>query len=293
MIRQTALLLCALALSSAAHARQAESRMNAENTAQQNAPPRIMVLGVFHFTGGGRDLINPEVDDFLSAARQAEIAEVLDRLETFAPTKIAVELGPEHDAEFNARYDAYRAGDHALSVNEREQLGMALAARLDHDRLYPVDYARTMSFGLMTGAADEAGQTGLLDQFGAVIGEVQTAMAANSAPELSVLERLRFQNSPAVSEYHNLYLLLAQMGSLENPAGAEQMEGWWGRNMRIFANIAYIAEPGDRILVIYGSGHKALLDAYIEAAPNLERVEAMDYLRESPAALRRNPDLQD
>jgi uncharacterized protein DUF5694 len=60
--------------------------------AQDNAAPepaRVMVLGSFHFSGGGADMINPEVDDYLAPARQAEIAAVLDQLAAFAPTRIA------------------------------------------------------------------------------------------------------------------------------------------------------------------------------------------------------------
>ena len=57
------------------------------------SPAEVMVLGTFHFTGGGEDMINPEVDDFLAPARQAEIATVLDRLEAFAPTRIAALRG--------------------------------------------------------------------------------------------------------------------------------------------------------------------------------------------------------
>ena len=267
MIRQTAFLLCAFAASTAAALAQTS-----------DDPPQIMVLGSFHFTGGGQDYINPEVDDYLSPRRQAEIAELLDRLEAFAPTKIAVELPPEHEAEFNAAYAAYRAGEHALTVNERQQIGMALAARLGHDRLHAVDFARGMDFDAMMGAAAEAGQEDLQAAFQSFIGEIQLVIAEQNAADLSVLERLRFHNSPAVEEGHNLYLILSQMGSVQNPAGAREMEGWWGRNMRIFANISYIAEPGDRVLVIYGSGHKALLDRFIEDAPNLHRVEAADYL---------------
>ena len=35
---------------------------------------------------------------------------------------------------------------------------------------------------------------------------------------------------------------------------------------------------GERVLVIYGSGHKALLDAFVDGAPNIEWVEPLDYL---------------
>ena len=280
MIRSTALRLCAFALTTSLAAAGAAQAQEAAPEAPHEAaePAEVMVLGVFHFTGGGQDMINPEVDDFLSDRRQAEIAAVLDRLEAFAPTRIAIELTPEHEAGFNDRYRAYRDGAHELGVNERQQLGMALAARLGHDRLYAVDYARGMDFNAMMGAAQEAGQMALIGEFQSYVGDIQAWIEENSRLEFTVLERIQRMNSPEIVEGHDLYLILAQMGSLDNPAGAVEMEGWWGRNMRIFANIAYIAEPGERVLVIYGSGHKALLEEFVDGAPNLTLVDPMDYL---------------
>lgn len=241
------------------------------------APVEVMVLGTFHFTGGGSDYINPEVDDFLAPRRQAEIAEVLDRLEAFAPDRIVVELEPEHEAAFNARYQAWRAGEAELRVNERDQLGMKLAARLGHERLHAVDYQNGMDFDAMMGAAQAAGQDELLAQFQQAIGQVEAFMG--SIAGLPVGERLAALNTAESQELHHLYLVLAQMGTVENPVGAYNMADWWGRNMVIFARIAQISQPGERVLVIYGSGHKFLLDQYVDQAPGFVSVNSLDYLR--------------
>lgn len=240
-------------------------------------PVEVMVLGTFHFAGGGLDYINPEVDDFLAPHRQAQIDEVLDRLELFAPDRIVVELEPEHEAAFNARYQAWRAGEAELGVNERDQLGMKLAARLGHDRLYAVDYQNGMDFEAMMGAAQAAGQDHLIGQFQSFIAEVEGFMG--SIAHLPIRERLAALNGPELAEMHSGYLVLAQMGTVENPVGAFNMADWWGRNMVIFARIAQIAEPGERVLVIYGSGHKFLLDQYVDQAPGFMSIDSFDYLR--------------
>ncbi len=268
MLRRTAFLFLALAMSSAALAQTAPPQT-----------PQVMILGSFHFTGGGSDYVNAAVADYLSPERQAEIADVLDRLEAFAPTRILVELEPDGEMAFNQAYDQYRAGERALTVNERQQLGMALAARLGHERLYAVDYSNGMDFDAMLGAAQAAGQTDLLARFEAFIAPIQTQMASPEEAALPVLDRMIAMNSAEQVAYHDLYLLLAQMGSADNPAGAEQMELWWGRNLHIFANIARTTGPGDRVLVIYGGGHKYLLDQFVDSAPNLERVDPLAYLQ--------------
>lgn len=268
MLRSTAIMFLAFAMSSTALAQS------------PSAPaPEVMILGSFHFTGGGSDMINAEVDDFLTPARQAEIAAVLDRLEAFAPTKILVELTPDGEVEFNARYQSYRTGEAALGVNERQQIGMALAARLGHERLYAVDFATNMDFDAMFSTAESAGQTALIAEFQAFIEPIREEEASPERAALPVLNRMIRVNGGEFGEYHDLYLLLAQMGSAENPAGAEQMQLWWGRNLHIFSNIARLSEPGDRVLVIYGAGHKYLLERFIDSAPNLDQVDPLDYLQ--------------
>jgi hypothetical protein len=268
MLRHAAIIVMALAMSSAALA--------------QNAPepaPEIMILGTYHFTGGGSDYVNSPVVDYLSPERQAEIAVVLDRLEAFAPTRILVELSPQYEAGFNAAYAQYRAGQRALTVNERQQIGMALAARLGLDRLYAVDFESGMDFDGMLEAAEMAGQSGLVAQFEAFLAPIQQRAASPDEAARPVLDRLIETNSAEEVAYHDLYLLMAQMGSAEHPVGAQQMELWWGRNLHIFANIARISAPGDRVLVIYGGGHKYLLDQFVDSAPNLEWVDPLAYLQ--------------
>jgi hypothetical protein len=74
-------------------------------------------------------------------------------------------------------------------------------------------------------------------------------------------------------------MTLAQMGTRDNRVGARDMAAWWGRNMHIYAQIAQLSEPGDRILVIYGSGHKFLLEQYFSQSREFQLVDPLDYLR--------------
>ena len=240
------------------------------------APIEVMVLGSYHFTGGGQDLHNAQVDDHLAPERQAEIEQVIEALAGFAPTKVMVELTPDYEDSFNAEYQAYLAGEHALTVNERQQLGMRLAARLGHERLYAIDWASGMDFEGMMTAADEAGQTRLLGEFGNFNAAMPDVMAHMESG--SVAARLRASNGPFVHDSHGLYLTLAQMGTSDAPIGVQEMSTWWTRNLAIFANAARHAEPGDRLLLIYGAGHKHLLEQFFEDAPGFRVVDPLDTL---------------
>lgn len=240
-------------------------------------PTEVMVLGTYHFSGGGQDLHNADVGDSRDAEQQRQIAEVLDRIEAFRPTKIMVEARTERDDALNADYAAYLAGDYALANNETDQLGMALAARLDHERIYAVDFQNGMAFGAMQEAMQANGQERLAAQFqahGQAIGELMARIQDGD-----VLDRLKATNSPEVDDLHDGYFILAQAGSPQDPVGAREMGAWWERNLIIFSNIAYHSEPGDRVLVIYGSGHKHLLDRFFDRAPGFTLVDPLDYLQ--------------
>ena len=242
--------------------------------------PEIMVLGVFHFNGGGADYINPQVDNYLVPTRQDEIQAVADALARFDPTKIIVELTPDGEARFNELYQAYQAGEHELSVNERQQIGMRLAAQLGHDHIYAADYSADMDFDAMFAAGAANGQDDLLERLPGMRADIEAHDALYNQAHVSVGERLIATNDPEMIALHNVYLTLAQLGSADDPVGANEMANWWGRNLHIFAQIAQISEPEDRVLVIYGAGHKFLLDQFIDDAIELELVDPLDYLEE-------------
>ena len=269
-------LLIAAGMLAAAQSDPAPGSQVTDSLATDAAPIEVMVLGTYHFTGGGQDLHNADVDDHLAPERQREIEAVVDALASFDPDKIMVELTPEHEAGFNETYRAYRAGEHTLTVNERQQLGMRLAARLGHEQLYAVDYQNGMDFEAMLGAAQANEQDRLLAEFENFNARIPAMMSRFETGPVS--ERLRGANAPETAQLHSVYLTLAQMGSVEDPVGAHQMGNWWERNLVIFSRIAAHSEPGERILVIYGSGHTYLLEQFFGEAPGFDLVDPLSVL---------------
>lgn len=257
----------------------AESRQS--TATETETRPEIMVLGTHHFTGGGYDYVNPEVDDYLSARRQREIIDVVDRLATFKPTKIALEVLPDNEDAFNNAYAQYRAGERDLGVGERQQIGMRLAAKLSHSKLYAVDFKNGgMDIGGLFELGAQTGQTDILEYLNALRESLSEQDAKLNAEDVTLRERLLHENGDEVRDGHNVYLTLAQIGDPSNLLGAEEMGKWWTRNMHIFANISHIAEPGDRILVMFGSGHKFLLDQFIDDSEEFTLADPRDVLKD-------------
>src|SRR5437016_6073179 len=82
---------------------------------------QLLILGNYHMSNPGLDSTNLQADDVLSPRRQEEIADVVEHLARFAPTRIAIEA-PYRDTWSTASYGKYLQGQHTLGRNETEQI---------------------------------------------------------------------------------------------------------------------------------------------------------------------------
>jgi hypothetical protein len=240
--------------------------------------PAVLVLGTYHMANPGLDYVNLEVDDVLSDRRQAEIRAVVERLLRFGPTKVAVEDRPERERELNQRYSRYRAGDLDLSRDETEQIGFRMAGSAGHERLYPVDWMGPFPMEPVLEFAASHGQSEIAEAMFAEAQEMAERFA-EMQKTASVRELLLAVNQAGRLHHdHALYLSLARIGAgLEYP-GVELLDAWYGRNLRIFANILRIAERGERTLVVIGQGHAPLPHQLLEDSEVFEVEEVASYL---------------
>jgi hypothetical protein len=88
----------------------------------------------------------------------------------------------------------------------------------------------------------------------------------------TVLETLVYMNSDQrAAEDMGFYYEMAHYGEPGDYAGPDLLASWYQRNIRIFNNIAALADsPGERVLVIYGAGHLGWLRQDIAGDPTLE-----------------------
>jgi len=251
--------------------------LRAQEPAAKPAKVPVLVLGTYHFANPNRDYVKTNVDDHLSEKRQKEIQEVVDLLAKLKPTKIALEY-PEGDDRLQTRYEAYLKGEHTLRVNESEQIGFRLAKQLGHARVYPVDNELDMDVGAAIGAAQESGDRRFLETFQSAMAMIQDIQKRQATQ--TVRENLLEQNDPTwVDMGRDFYLQMARVRTGDKYVGADVVAAWYQRNFRIFANLVRIIEkPEDRLLVIFGAGHLATLRDLVRSSPDLEFVEAGEYL---------------
>ena len=225
------------------------------SSAQSNARPEILVLGTYHMANPGHDIYNMHVDDVQSPKRQQEIAQLIEVLKRFRPTKIAIEseVGSKRRVQ---EYSDYLAGKYALSTNEIDQIGYRLAKELGHSTIYPVDVDGDFPMQRVINYAKANGRTEKWDAIGA-----RTAARVKAQDDFlrthTVLETLQYMNADSsVARDVADYFAMVPFGEPWEYAGSDLLASWYQRNIRIYRNIVALVEsPNDRLLVIYGAGH--------------------------------------
>lgn len=246
---------------------------------------QVLVLGVYHMANRGHDIYNLRADDVFSPKRQAEIAQLIEVLKGFHPTKIAVEadlLSPANPTTqvVPNRYAEYLAGKHELSRDEVEQIGFRLAKELGLKTVYPVNadfdfpYQRLVDYAKANDRSKELEE--IMGGFGAQVKAQNEYLASHT-----ILETLLFMNSEEkTAQDVGLYYRLAHFGEVGDWAGADLLSDWFRRNLRIYTNVMRLVDsPHERILVIFGAGHLAWLRQDCASDPTLRLRRLSDFAK--------------
>ena len=250
----------------------------------------VLILGSSHFDNPGLDAVNIEADDVRSPRRQKELAELLDRLEKFQPTVVAIEA-PYRNPKWPDRYALWREGKYELGKNEIEQIGFRLAGRLGLATVVPVDYPMWMNGWTPSEIGDPPAPPA------PPAGSAPAAPATPPAPrqqsaeeiaaskhfrETSLLDLFRELHDPATiaasqTWYMNMLLPPEGQGIYEQ---TDLVSNWYKRNLRILTNLNRVVKPGggDRVLLLIGSGHLYILNDFVKSAPYACWVDPLDYL---------------
>jgi len=255
--------------------------------AQSPTPPpariQVMVLGTYHFDNPGQDLHNMKVDSVLTRAKQAELADVASRLAKFNPTKIAVEALSDQPDFVTNKFDGFTSEKLITDPDERTQIAFRLAHQLGHKSVYGIDeQSKTIDyfpFDKVETYAKAHEQGAALSRMQEKVGQMMKQMeTAQKTKPIRVM--LADVNEPArvLSDHQNFYYALLSLANEKEQPGAELNAAWYQRNAKIFAKLTQIAQPGDRVLVVFGSGHAFWLRHFVQNTTGFQLIEPRDYL---------------
>ncbi|WP_077613909.1 DUF5694 domain-containing protein [Caenibacillus caldisaponilyticus] len=245
--------------------------------------PHILVLGTYHMSRGKRDVHQLDAGNIQEAKKQREIREVVDRLTAFRPTKVAVEYDRMRADLLQQKYKRFLDGHSELENDEIEQLGFRIAKEMGHSSIYAVDWNRPVG-GVPLGYVYDFAKEEQPDVFEEMTVEGKSAnekyqQLLNSC---TLREFLLYKNSQSEARKdHQQYIkYVARVATDDYYVGIDWLANYWyRRNLIIYANTTRLIEtPRERILVIYGAGHKYLLDRFFLESGlfHVEKVE--DYL---------------
>ena len=240
---------------------------------------QVLVVGTFHFNYPGLDAHKTDEKDRIDVLKepwQGEVLELVAYIKKFKPTKIGIEAMDSWQA--SEKLKLYKEGNLILGRDEREQLGLRLASDLGLDTIYSLD-AGSFAADIEEMWPEFAGEffkdydwqsDDPLEKNYAEHYSYQDALSQHS----SILEKLKYLNAPDLHRYDYGAYLIGDF-KLGNHRGADILATYWyNRNLRIFRKIQDISSSAeDRILLIIGNGHAALLRQFLEASPEFEFVE--------------------
>jgi Family of unknown function (DUF5694) len=240
----------------------------------QQHKTKVLLLGTFHFDNPGLDVAKFDNANILSEKRQAEVKVVMQKLLEFRPDKIFVEAPPSAQGRLDSNFRKYKTGEIMLNAGELHQLGFRLAKELNLPGLQAVDYTEAeFPFDSLVKSASEAKQFYLLGYIKNSIDSIQRIFN-ESLKVKTVRELLLDQNTREVIAFQvGMYYEFLVTGKEGNHVGSYLTAEWWRRNMIIYENILKrLNGREERILVIFGSGHTALLNEMMKYNKNIEIV---------------------
>lgn len=248
-------------------------------------PVEVMILGAYHMGNPGQDVHNARIDPVTTPEKQAQLEAVAEGLARFRPTAVAVErIARDQHTMLDHRYPAFTPADLLTDPDERVQLGYRLAHRLGLERVYAIDEQDREgqpSYFPFEDVQAWAEANGGGQRLGAMHGEIAAMLAdleQRQATETVGQLLIRTNTPERVLWDQGFYARLMSFGAGDEQPGAVLNARWYARNAQIFARLLQVARPGDRIVVIYGSGHNYWLRQMVETHPGFRLVEPTDYL---------------
>lgn len=240
---------------------------------------KVLIVGTFHFNYPGLDVVKvtPENQiDVLKEPKKSEVNELVNYIKKFKPNKIAIEATPKWNA--TRKLKKYKEGEYRDQRDERFQIGMRIANELKLDTLYAID-ANSMSDDIEK--LDSIYTNKLYKDFDFQNDDPFRKMTLDwykeeteIIPKINLVDYFKHLNSRESHLYGYGAYLVGDF-KLDNERGADILSFWWyNRNVRIFRKLQKITENSeDRILVLIGNGHAAVLRHLLESSPEYDFVE--------------------
>ncbi|MFZ3580310.1 DUF5694 domain-containing protein [Virgibacillus sp. DJP39] len=214
----------------------------------------IILIGTFHF----------EQDREIMENKEGEIEEFVDYLSDFKPSKVALEWEKEQNDNLNKEY---KISNGNYLIDEVQQVGFRLAKKLEHNRVYAVNWTGHLTQGEMTNLNNtiQRSYPGVLNSMRSMS---ENGPIINSNTNLIDSYR-KLNDSDYVRELEEMYLSFVLVeDDMGERIGVNFLTKWAERELMIVMNIIETTADNsdERILLIIGSDHLWMLRKLFEGS---------------------------
>lgn len=273
---------------------QSSTVMPTKHKQETNAKARkeILLIGTFHFHNPGADVVKTNSFDILSESAQAELEEITNKIKEFKPTKLFVEQEIGEQTELQDWYKRFQQPnyfDGELSNYERKNEVAQLAFRAAHklnmsaDQVIGIDFQNTeFPIDSVLQVMQEHQQTELLTSFQDMIAKFTAEFNEQLVSGISLKELMYSLNTPHSRQVSNeLYTdLILKAGDQSNTIGAYLVSEWYKRNLYTWGAVQKgIEEQDERVVLLMGASHIALIEQFLKGSTTWKTVELVDIMK--------------
>ena len=233
----------------------------------------ILLLGTLHLEETTDNLQFSEETRGKLGEEQFEI--LTNELAAFQPSQIFVEYPYKMQEKLDTQYQDY-LNTNVLHKNEIYQIGFRLAKKLQHEKVYAVDWNEEIA-GLrgLEAISDEQSIT----EFQQILKRANEQMTAFSSKldEGNSIEFFKLVNSPEQNLLNHQIYTDSMM--LNDEVAFEWVANYWYyRNLKIVQNIRKSIKQGaQKALILYGAGHNYLLQQQLQDLPDIKVIPYGEY----------------
>lgn len=248
----------------------------------QTKKKQILLIGTFHFENPGLDVAKVSTFNVMTDKSQKELVNIANKIVKFGPDKIFVERNYMKQDKLDKFYA--KNTDSLLSKNADEivQIALRSAKKMGHKKLFAIDYNQTsFPYDSLLKGMKGANQIDLLKS-----NELQMTNYEKSQNEkiskYNLTDLLLDLNSKeSIKNDLEWYIGTAnRAGAIDNFVGAYLVSEWYRRNLYMYSLVQKLTEAkDDKIMILLGAGHVAIIREFIKNDPNFEIVELAAILK--------------
>ncbi|OIV41246.1 DUF5694 domain-containing protein [Flavobacterium johnsoniae] len=250
-------------------------------SAQQAKKKQILLIGTFHYANPGHDVAKINTFNVMSEKSQKELEVISNKIKKFGPDKIFVEWKFSKQADLDKYYNKNTDSLLKKDANEITQLALRTAKKLNHKKMYGIDYRTRFPYDSLMMSMEKANQKDLMkkttESTEKFVKDNNERMAKSSLTDLMLYYNQKASNEDNIQWYLEV---ANRAGNPDDFTGASLVSNWYKRNLYMYSLVQKLTESTDnKIMVLLGAGHAAMLREFIAHDPTFEIVELSTVLK--------------